>query len=58
VKKQLNKPRIPTKEQRMTKEQFMIQYVLNRALARPDALTAEAAAESAELAWRFIQGKK
>jgi len=42
----------------MTKEEFLISYVLARAAAKPDAMGGEAAAAEAIAAWRTIQTNK
>ena len=43
----------------ITKEQFMIQFILNRALAVTDAhLNGNATAKEADKAWIFIQDNK
>ena len=52
------RPRLQEPKRPMTKEEFMIEYVLRRASTKGGSLDAEAAARSAAEAWDLIQRKK
>lgn len=52
------RPRLPSKPAPMTKEQFMIEYVLRRAAIHPGGLEGSTAAKEASYAWDVIQSRK
>ena len=52
------RPRLPSTPAPMTKEQFMIAYVLHRAAIHSGGLGGSEAAKEASHAWDVIQSRK
>ena len=52
------RPRLQESKRRMTKEEFMIEYVFRRAVTQGGSLDAEGAARTAADAWELIQRRK
>lgn len=52
------RPRLQEPKRRMTKEEFIIEYVFRRAITQRDSLDGEGVAIMAADAWDLIQRKK